>query len=186
MLVGVVGPSGAGKDTLLSGARAALAGTPAIRFVRRTITRPAEPGGEDHLPATPAEFHRLRDLGGFALWWDAHGLLYGIPADIVADMQWGLVVANLSRGVLAEAHRRFPLTVIEVTAPPELRASRLAARGREDAGAVAARLGRQAPIPPGIAHRRIVNDGGIAQGVARMVDLLEGLRSDYATRAFGG
>ena len=47
MLVLVVGPSGAGKDTLLAAAREALAGDPRIRFVRRAITRPAEAGHED-------------------------------------------------------------------------------------------------------------------------------------------
>ena len=44
----VVGPSGAGKDTLMYGARAALAGKQDILFARRAITRPLYAGGEDH------------------------------------------------------------------------------------------------------------------------------------------
>ncbi|MFM7416656.1 MAG: phosphonate metabolism protein/1,5-bisphosphokinase (PRPP-forming) PhnN, partial [Alphaproteobacteria bacterium] len=86
MLIAVVGPSGAGKDTLMAGARAALAQDARFRFVRRAITRPAEAGGEDHEALTETAFIKRRDAGGFALHWQSHGLLYGIPRDIKADM----------------------------------------------------------------------------------------------------
>ena len=78
-------------------------------------------------------FLQRGDAGGFALWWDAHGLLYGIPRDIEPDLAAGrCVVANLSRGALADAASRYPLLVLEITAPPELLAARLAARGLLD------------------------------------------------------
>ena len=81
ILVGVVGPSGAGKDTLLDAARAALSADPAFVFLRRVITRPADSGGEAHEPATRGAFLAARDEGAFALTWEAHGLFYGIPRD---------------------------------------------------------------------------------------------------------
>jgi len=172
-LVAVVGPSGAGKDTLLAGARAALAGDARIRFVRRAITRPAGAGGEDHLPMTPEEFAAARDAGGFALHWQAHGLAYGIPRDIEADLAAGrVVVANLSRGVLVEAAARHSLRVLEITAPAEVLALRLAARRREDAAMVAARLAREAAVPAGLDRVRVVNDGPVEQGVAAVVAAL--------------
>ena len=175
MLVGVVGPSGAGKDTLMDGARAALASDARFVFARRIITRPAEAGSEDHLPATTAEFARRRDQGDFALWWDAHGLSYGIPASVAAEAGHGrVVVANLSRGVLAEAATRFPLLVLEITAPLELRAARLAARGRESVEDVARRLSREAPLPAGLDIRRVVNDGPPDRGIAAVVAVLRG------------
>lgn len=173
MLVGVVGPSGAGKDTLMDGARAALAGDARCVFARRVITRPADAGGEDHLPATAADFARMREQGDFALWWNAHGLSYGIPARIAAEAGQGrVVVANLSRGVLAEAAARFPLLVLEITAPLELRAARLAARGRESVEDVARRLSREAPLPEGLDIRRVVNDGAPERGIAAVVAVL--------------
>ena len=173
MLVGVVGPSGAGKDTLMDGARAALAGDARFVFARRVITRPAAAGGEDHQPASADDFAHIRDQGDFALWWNAHGLSYGIPARIAAEAGQGrVVVANLSRGVLAEAAARFPLLVLEITAPLELRAARLAARGRESVEDVARRLSREAPLPEGLDIRRVVNDGPPEQGVAAVLAVL--------------
>jgi phosphonate metabolism protein PhnN/1,5-bisphosphokinase (PRPP-forming) len=174
VLVGVVGPSGAGKDTLLAGARQALAGDPLVRFVRRVITRPVEAGGEDHDHLSPEAFRVARAAGVFALSWEAHGHGYGIPADIAQDLARGhVVVANLSRRVLQEAAPpRFPLLVLEITAPPEVLAARLAARGRESAEDIARRLSRQAPIPRRIARERVVNDGSVEQGVAQMVQVI--------------
>jgi ribose 1,5-bisphosphokinase len=179
MLVAVVGPSGSGKDTLMAGARSRLGPDPRFRFVRRSITRPASAGGEDHEPLDRDAFLRRRDAGGFALWWEAHRLLYGIPRDIEADLAAGrCVVANLSRRALAEAHARYPLLVLEITAPPEVLAARLAARGREDPDAIAERLAREAPLPPASRVRRVVNDGapeaGIAQAAAALLDAAAG------------
>jgi ribose 1,5-bisphosphokinase len=175
VLVLIVGPSGAGKDTLLAAAREALVGDPAVRFVRRVITRPADAGGEDHEAVTEAEFAE-RD---FALQWQAHGLHYGIPADIVADLARGMtVVANVSRSVIARAAERFPTRVVEVTAPPVLLAARLAARGREDADDVARRLARDVPLPAGVQVTRVMNDGTLAEGIDRFITAL---RQDVVT-----
>jgi phosphonate metabolism protein PhnN/1,5-bisphosphokinase (PRPP-forming) len=171
MLVGVVGPSGAGKDTLMEGARAALAGDPRFHFVRRSITRPAEAGGEAHRPLTRTEFEAERAAGRFALWWEAHGLLYGIPAELPP----GVAIANLSRTVLAEAARRMPLLVLEITAPPAVLAARLAARGRECAADIAARLAREAPLPAGLDVVRVMNGGPVEQGIARVVAALRAI-----------
>jgi phosphonate metabolism protein PhnN/1,5-bisphosphokinase (PRPP-forming) len=172
VLVAVVGPSGAGKDTLMAGAQARLAGDARFRFVRRRITRPAEAGGEAHDPLTEAAFVAAREAGGFALWWAAHGLLYGIPRDIESDMAEGrVVVANLSRGVLAAASY-YRLRVLEITAPVELRAHRLAARGREDVADIAARLSRDAALPAGLDVETVVNDADVATGVERVLAAL--------------
>jgi ribose 1,5-bisphosphokinase len=169
MLVLVVGPSGAGKDTLLNAAREALADDTRYRFVRRVITRPAEAGGEDHEPVSDVEF-ATRD---FALSWEAHGLHYGIPADVADDVARGVVVvANVSRSVIATAAAVFPVRVIDVTAPPEVLAARLAARGRETAADVAARLARRVALPEGIELATVLNDASPEIGARRFMALL--------------
>jgi phosphonate metabolism protein PhnN/1,5-bisphosphokinase (PRPP-forming) len=166
MLVLVVGPSGAGKDTVLGLARQALAGDTRFRFVRRVITRPADAGGEDHEAVSEAEFAQRR----FALSWGAHGLRYGIPIDVVDDLARGsVVVANVSRGVIAEAAAAYSVRVIVVTASPEILARRLAARGRETAEDIARRLARDAAIPDGVAVDTVVNDGMPEEAAGRFV-----------------
>jgi ribose 1,5-bisphosphokinase len=174
MLILVVGPSGAGKDTLLQGASARL---PDARFVRRVITRPADSGGEDHEPATDVAF----DQRDFALRWEAHGLRYGIPQDIVDDLSRGrVVVANVSRGVIAEAAARFPVHVIEITAAPETLAARLVARGREGAADMAARLGRSMSVPANVPATRVLNDGSMEEGVACLTAAITQAAADAA------
>ena len=164
MLVLVVGPSGAGKDTLLNAARYVFRDDRRVHFVRRVITRPEDPAGENHEPATEAEF-AARD---FALSWSAHGLRYGIPTVDSAPV----VVANVSRGGIAGAAAQDPVRVIEVSAPPEVLAARLAARGREAAADVERRLGRTAAIPPGVMLETVWNDTSPAIGVERFVAAL--------------
>jgi ribose 1,5-bisphosphokinase len=170
MIVAVVGPSGAGKDTLLS----ALAAThPELVLVRRVITRPTEAGGEDFEGVTPTEFAARKARGDFALDWQAHGLCYGIEAAQIDPAK--AVVFNGSRGALLRARAVFPdIRVIVVTAPAEVLAERLAARGRESRTEIAARLERSGyALPEGIAAQTVVNDGTVAQGVAALWALLQ-------------
>lgn len=169
-LVAVVGPSGAGKDTLMA---LACAARPDIRAARRVITRPAEAGGEDFEGVSEAEFQKRQQAGAFALHWRAHGLGYGIPADALAGE--GTLLINASRTVLAEAQARFPgLMVLLVTAPSEVLARRLTGRGRESGADQAARLARAGfPLPPGIVPRVVVNDGTPEQGLARFLAALQ-------------
>lgn len=176
----VVGPSGVGKDTLLDGARVALRGDGRFLFARRTITRPADAGGEDHDAVTSEEFARRQQAGAFLLTWRAHGLAYGLPASLSEALAQGRnVVANGSRATIAELSRLVPkLVVIEINASPEVVAARLRARGREDEAQVAARVARTVPpMPDGIALVRILNDTDVPTGVAKLVAALAEPRS---------
>lgn len=171
----VVGPSGAGKDTLMDGARAALADAPGIVFARRAITRPQDAGGEDHDAVTDAEFDTRHQGGEFMLDWSAHGLKYGVPAGYADELAAGRhVIVNVSRSVIGEAIARYsPAIVLEVTASPEILAERLANRGRETADDIRARLSREATgIPENAIKTSIVNDGTAEDGIAAFVEAL--------------
>lgn len=173
-IVAVVGPSGAGKDTLMAMAGKAC---PGIRSARRVITRPADAGGEDFEAVTEAEFARRIDRGDFALHWRAHGLGYGIPAAQLAGT--GTVLFNASRAVLPQALARFPsLVVLMVTAPAAILAARLADRGREDPSDQALRLERATfSLPPGIPFRQVDNDRSTDEGLVRFLEALQPVRA---------
>lgn len=173
-LVLVVGPSGAGKDSLIAWCRERLAGDAGVVFPRRVVTRPADAGAEDHDVASEAGFAAALACGAFALHWRAHGLGYGIPATIAADLAAGRnVVVNVSRAVLDEARGRFPpVRIAVVTAPPEVLAERLRRRNREAVDDIAGRLARAAAYAPtGSDVVLIDNAGRLEDAGARLVAL---------------
>ena len=148
-LVLVVGPSGAGKDTLLRRAAAALRGEERYCFARRYITRPAGDAHEDHIALTAEEFAACERAGRFGLSWRAHGLSYALPEsvhDLIADRR--IVGANASRTVIRQARASFArVGVIHVTASAEVLARRIGDRGREAPEDRASRLARSVPEP---------------------------------------
>jgi ribose 1,5-bisphosphokinase PhnN len=64
--------------------------------------------------------------------------------------------------------------VILVTAPPEVLAARLSARGRETAADVAARLARDVALPEGVPVTTVMNDATPEAGAARVLAALRG------------
>jgi len=177
-LIAVVGPSGAGKDTLLAGARALR---PALVVARRVITRPEEADGEPFEGVSVVEFEARKARGAFALHWVAHGLSYGIPTSIHAEMAAGRsVLFNGSRGVLPRARMLFPaLSVIVVTADRATLRSRLAARGRESGADLDRRLERaDFALPDDMEYQVVDNSGAVAEAVQALVAVLDRLTDD--------
>ncbi|MCW7541328.1 phosphonate metabolism protein/1,5-bisphosphokinase (PRPP-forming) PhnN [Aquabacterium sp. A7-Y] len=177
-LIVVVGPSGAGKDSVLQTWLRKLPPGTGPAPVRRVITRAPDPQGEGHESIDPAHFIDLRASDTLAFWWEAHGLHYGVRHTSLAPLGQGRwVVLNGSRAHLPQLRRRAPgARVVEVTAPPELLAARLAARRREDATAVAARLAREVPVSG--AALVVSNTGDVAAAAALLDRWWQGLRRE--------
>ncbi len=169
----VVGPSGAGKDSLLRFAESAVAG--AVFFPRRVVTRPANPTSEDHDVLTPAQFDAVRAAGEFALSWQAHGLSYGVPKSVDDAITRGVCVAcNISRAAIDQAGARYSnVEVVLITAPADVLARRLAARGREKGASIERRLARgYYALPEGHEVHCIENAGALEAAGSALVELL--------------
>ncbi|MEO1695462.1 MAG: phosphonate metabolism protein/1,5-bisphosphokinase (PRPP-forming) PhnN, partial [Pseudomonadota bacterium] len=105
-LVLVVGASGVGKDTVIAGARDALADDRAFAFPRRIVTR-ASDATEDVETVDQNAFAARAAAGDFALSWSAYDLEYAIPSTIEPALRSGcVVVCNVSRSVVAAAAQR--------------------------------------------------------------------------------
>jgi ribose 1,5-bisphosphokinase len=175
-LVAVAGPSGAGKDTLLRFARNHLGGDSNIVFPHRVVTR--EPSAaEDHEALSEADFAAAVAAGAFAFWWYAHGLNYAVGAAVDDDIRAGkTVVCNVSRAVIAELRCHYAdVRVVLVTAPADVLAARLAARGRATDGPPATRLARSALAQSDLAPDVVIeNVGDLQDGGEKLVVAING------------
>lgn len=186
VLVYVVGPSGAGKDTLIARVQDMPTGsqeTRPLHVARRSITRPAGGSAEKHHEMTEAGFARALQKGEFVMHWESHGLCYGISREIdgwlAAD---AVVIVNGSREYLPEAVKLYPrLVPVLVRVTPEALRQRLAARGRETAEEIDERVRRAELTVPDVPGLVVIdNSGPLENAVAAFSLLVRNLREDAA------
>jgi ribose 1,5-bisphosphokinase len=181
-LVLVVGPSGAGKDTLIAGARAACRDDASVVFPRRVVTRPASAFEENDF-VSKSDLAQAVAKGEFAFWWSAHGHDYGIPATIDRDIEAGrTVVCNVSRTVIGAVRGRYAHVVaVLVTAPSDVLAARLAGRDRASDGQLSDRLQRAGIADDTWRPDVIINNIGAPEcGIRKLLDAV------YATGVLAG
>jgi ribose 1,5-bisphosphokinase len=178
-LILVVGPSGAGKDTLLGFARAACADDPAIVFPRRVITREAS-ASEDNEEVSAEAFREALAHDEYAMHWEAHGHRYALRRAIDDDIGAGrTVVANVSRTVIpAIRHAYANVVVISITAPPDVLAERIAMRARGSDGRIEQRLGRTVDEAAAAPEFTIVNVSSAEYHSRQLVRIIKGERWD--------
>ena len=177
-LIYIMGPSGAGKDSLLNSLHqemASLGKSLPLIMAQRTITRSHHQSNENHEAVDEASFESLLQSNAFALNWFANGLHYGIRHEQLAPMSKGSwVMVNGSRAYLEQAKLRFPgLTVLHITAPVDVLRSRLLARGRENEKDIEARLSRSQSLESNPQDLYVINDGRLEDSLTKLKDLLQ-------------
>jgi ribose 1,5-bisphosphokinase len=178
-LILVVGPSGAGKDTLLGLAKAACTDDPAVVFPRRVITREASPS-EDNEEVTADAFQRALAHDEYAMHWEAHGHRYALRRTIDDDIGAGrAVVANVSRTVIPAMRGAYAnVTVISITAPPDVLAARIAMRARGSDGRIEQRLSRTVDETAAAPDVTIVNVSSAEYHSRQLVRIIKGERCE--------
>jgi ribose 1,5-bisphosphokinase len=178
-LILVVGPSGAGKDTLLGLAKAACADDGRIVFPRRVITRQAS-ASEDNEEVSAGTFEAALARDEYAMHWDAHGHRYALSRAIDDDIRSGhTVVANVSRTIIAMMRRAYAsVLVISITAPPNVLSERIAMRARGSDGKVEQRLNRTVDEAAAVPDVTIVNTGSVEYHARQLVRIIKGERWD--------
>jgi ribose 1,5-bisphosphokinase len=178
-LVLVVGPSGAGKDTLLSLAKAACADDGNIGFPRRVITREAS-ASEENEEVSPGAFQQALARGDYALHWEAHGHCYALSQAINDEIRLGrTVVANVSRTVIGAMRRAYAeVVVVSITAPPDVLAERIAMRARSSDGRPEGRLGRSVEDAAAAPDVTIINTSTAEYHARQLVRVIKGEKWD--------
>jgi len=176
-LILVVGPSGAGKDTLLGLARAACAEDATIVFPRRVITREAS-ASEDNEEVGADFFEAALALNEYAMHWEAHGHRYALRHAIDDDIGAGrTVVVNVSRTVIAAMRAVYAnVVVVSITAPPDVLAERIALRARGSDGGIEHRLGRTVDEAAAQPDFTIVNVSSAEYHARQIVRIIKGER----------
>jgi ribose 1,5-bisphosphokinase len=178
-LILVVGPSGAGKDTLLGLAKTLCAEERNIVFPRRVITREAS-ASEDNEEVSAGTFEEALARDEYAMHWEAHGHGYALSRAIDDDIRAGrTVVANVSRTVIVAMRRAYAsVLVVSITAPPNVLAERLAMRARGSDGKIEHRLRRTVDEASATPDATIVNTSSAEYHARQFVRIIKGEKWD--------
>ena len=138
------------------------------------MTREAS-SSEDNRHLAPESFQAARARGEFAVHWEAHGHCYALPGEVDDDIRAGrVVVANVSRTVVDALRGAYAdVVVVEITAPLEVLAERLAMRARGSDGAIELRLLRNVEAHAA-SDITIVNVGDVASHARQLLAAIKG------------
>lgn len=178
LLIVLSGPSGVGKDAVLSRMREQRKPYHFTVTVTTRPRRPAERNGIDYIFVSERSFRRMIDGGEFMEWAEVYGNLYGVPEDQVARaLEEGkdvLVKADVQGAATIRA--LVPDGVFIFLAPPSMEelANRLGLRMTESSQALRTRL-RTAELEMEEAVKfdyRVINERGRLDDTVGQIDAI--------------
>ena len=173
----LVGPSGVGKDTLLTQLKAHLYADNQPLVAHRYITRPVREDDENHIALSEFDFNRRQQAGLFLFDWHSHGYQYAVGCEVKKWVKQGQnVIVNGSRQYLATAREIYPrLVPVWMTVSEQVLRDRLHQRGRESDDEIEQRIQRNRQLealkPNDCAF--INNDQSIEDTVGQIISLIE-------------
>lgn len=169
----IIGPSGAGKDTLLRHANIAFEGK--LNFVKRYITREADLNESNYFIDSDA-FELLKYNDYFASYWNAHGNYYGIPKKFIRN---GLNIISISRSRIEDFETKYDnVYTINITISKEQLKQRLLSRARESEEEIEKRLSRNYEK---IEAQRLIefdNSGSLEESKQKFISVLKEIENE--------
>ena len=170
------GPSGVGKDALLS--RMRQLGR-SYHFTVTATTRPIRPGerdGVDYIFTSPDEFQCMIAEDGLLEWAEVYGNLYGVPKQQVTDaLQHGQdVLLKVDVQGAATVSKLYPESVLIFLEPPDMETldNRLRERGTENSEALHIKIetAREEMKAAAWFDYRVVNHDDMLDDAVRAID----------------
>jgi guanylate kinase len=187
----MVGPAGAGKNTVMREAIRTLPGLRQLPTATTRAMRPTEAEGREHFFISVPEFTTLRENGRLLEHQQVHGNWYGIARDPleVALATGETMIADIDMYGAQAARANFPRnTVLIFVAPPSMPvlASRMQERGESEAE-IARRMlrvqGEMAFAPE--CDYVIVNDS-LEQATAALLNIIAWEKRQHEARLMAG
>lgn len=163
----IVGASGAGKDTLLRGAKKILEDKN-INFIKRHITRKPDENEDNHY-LSEDDMKRAAKMDKFLSLWKAHGNTYAVARNMLED---GKNIISVSRDVIEDFEDKFEnVVVINITADEYSLKQRILSRKREKNTQE-----RLAQMDKKFSAKNIINfhnEGDVNENIKKFAQILE-------------
>ncbi|MFM9993554.1 MAG: phosphonate metabolism protein/1,5-bisphosphokinase (PRPP-forming) PhnN [Burkholderiaceae bacterium] len=180
-IIYVIGPSGAGKDSLMKWVLQHKSASMNFHWAKRIVTRhPTEGEGTDEYVSAES-FEKLLSSHMLAMHWSAHDIEYGIlKSDLLCIESDTMVFINGSRSYLSQAIELFPkLCAVHITASAKTLEQRLYQRARESQDKILARLSRPELARPdlNIPWLEMLNEGSLEDGGNKILSFLNDIKN---------